>query len=209
MLDRRWNPYVRRHSSLTEKARLLPNDYSLRLHAGWTKNSKMVDIYTHELGGESSHELLAAYGVVPKSIDGKTKILIPRECPNCREPNKPDARFCINSKCGMPLTFDAYEEQKQKEKEKEEQVKARDVTIAKLEWAVIDMQKKDEENRKQMADMQESSFISQQMFVLGLRNLPIAEFKKALWESCKDHVRPDKLKTLIDDIEEIKITKVK
>lgn len=44
MLQKPWNPYIKRHQSLTEKARLLKNDYSLRLHAGWTKNSKMVGL---------------------------------------------------------------------------------------------------------------------------------------------------------------------
>jgi hypothetical protein len=119
MLEKPWNPYMRRHSSLTEKARLLKNDYSLRLHAGWTKNSKMVEIYTHELGGESSNELLAAYGVVPRDVEGKSDLLQPKVCPMCNEPNKPDARFCISVKCGMPLSFDAFEELKVKEQDKE------------------------------------------------------------------------------------------
>jgi hypothetical protein len=120
MLEKPWNPYMRRHSSLTEKARLLKNDYSLRLHARWTKNSKMVEIYTHELGGESSNELLAAYGVVPRDVEGKSELLQPKVCPMCNEPNKPDARFCINVKCGMPLSFDAYQETKEKELHKDE-----------------------------------------------------------------------------------------
>ncbi len=119
MLEKPWNPYIRRHGSLTEKARLLKNDYSLRLHAGWTKNSKMVEIYTHELGGESSSDLLAAYGIIPKSIDGKVEMLQPKICPMCSEPNKLDARFCANSKCGMPLSFDAFEELKQKDEKQE------------------------------------------------------------------------------------------
>jgi hypothetical protein len=135
MLEKPWNPYIRRHSSLTEKARLLKNDYSLRLHAGWTKNSKMVEIYTHELGGESSNELLAAYGVVPRDVEGKSELLQPKVCPMCSEPNKTDARFCINVKCGMPLSFDAYEETKQKEQQKEDMMAKMMAKIEALEQA--------------------------------------------------------------------------
>jgi hypothetical protein len=60
-LQKPFNPYLRRHSSLSEKARLV-SEYTLRQHAGWTKNSDMIEIYTHELGGESSKDLLLAYG---------------------------------------------------------------------------------------------------------------------------------------------------
>lgn len=66
MLEKPWKPYIRRHTSLTEKARYL-NDYSLRLHAGWTKSSKMVEIYTHELRTPIQPILgvLDLYGVSP------------------------------------------------------------------------------------------------------------------------------------------------
>jgi hypothetical protein len=57
-----FNPYLRRQSSLSEKARLV-NEYTLRQHAEWTKNSEMIEIYTHELAGESSEDLLLAYGI--------------------------------------------------------------------------------------------------------------------------------------------------
>lgn len=119
MLQKPWNPYIRRHTSLTEKARIV-TEYTLRLHAGWTKGSDMVSVYTHELGGESSKEILAAYKILPKSdSDVKMDMLRPKVCTNCNEPNKPDARFCANIKCNLPLTFDAYQEAKEKEAKKE------------------------------------------------------------------------------------------
>ena len=72
LLSKPFNPYLRRHSSLSEKARL--NQYTLRQHAGWTKNSDMIEIYTPELGDESSADLLLAYGIdVRKSIIITTK----------------------------------------------------------------------------------------------------------------------------------------
>ena len=60
LLDKPWNPYVRRHSALTEKWKLLKSEQALRMHAGWSKTSKMVEIYTHEFGNESSELLLQA-----------------------------------------------------------------------------------------------------------------------------------------------------
>ncbi|MCI0560845.1 MAG: hypothetical protein MN733_20365 [Nitrososphaera sp.] len=85
MLPKPWHPYLRRHISLTAKARLV-NEYTLRLNAGWTKTSKMVEIYTHELGGESSRAFLEAAGIFAK--EGQVSVLQPKACPNCNEPNK-------------------------------------------------------------------------------------------------------------------------
>jgi hypothetical protein len=81
----------------------------------------MIEIYTHDLGGESSQELLAAYGIIAQA-DPEREMLQPKYCTNCREPNKHDARFCANSRCGMPLTFEAYESMKEKQQEKENDI---------------------------------------------------------------------------------------
>jgi integrase len=65
LLEKPWNPYVRRHTALTEKWKLLRSEQALRMHAGWSKTSKMVESYTHEFGNESSEMLLQAYGILP------------------------------------------------------------------------------------------------------------------------------------------------
>jgi len=80
------------------------------------QNSKMVEIYTHEFGNESSELLLQAYGVIPANAQ-ENNILKPRQCPSCNEPNKPDARYC--GKCKMVLTYDAYNETLEIQKQKE------------------------------------------------------------------------------------------
>ncbi|MGH9975725.1 MAG: hypothetical protein ACRD8Z_07805, partial [Nitrososphaeraceae archaeon] len=116
LLDKPWNPYIRRHTALTEKWKLLKSEQALRMHAGWSKTSKMVEIYTHELGNESSELLLQAFGVIPANIH-ENNILKPRQCLNCNEPNKPDGRFCV--KCKMVLTYDAYNETLEIQKQKE------------------------------------------------------------------------------------------
>lgn len=109
LLKKPWNPYIRRHTALTEKALLL-KDFNLRQHAGWVKSSNMVEIYTHELGGESSEDLLMAYGIDVRDLN-KNKAaselaLQAKACPHCSEPNKSDAKFCLS--CGMVLAIDEY-----------------------------------------------------------------------------------------------------
>jgi integrase len=105
LLQKPWNPYVRRHSALTEKSKFL-KEHILRQHAGWSTGSGMPQKYLHYFGNESSESILEVYGLKPKAeVIDKMK---PKQCPNCSEPNKPDSRFC--SKCRMILSYDAYTE---------------------------------------------------------------------------------------------------
>jgi hypothetical protein len=103
LLKKPWNPYIRRHSALTEKSTIL-KEHVLRQHAGWSGRSQMHLKYLHYFGNESSESLLEAYGIIPK--DQQIEQLKPKQCPNCMEPNKPDSKFC--AKCRMVLTYDAY-----------------------------------------------------------------------------------------------------
>jgi hypothetical protein len=70
LMQKPWNPYIRMHTGLHEKARLL-NEQMLRQHAGWKKTSLMVEIYTHGLGHESSEDLLLVEGIDVKNINNK------------------------------------------------------------------------------------------------------------------------------------------
>jgi integrase len=105
LLKKPWNPYIRRHSALTEKSMILKESV-LRQHAGWAPGSNMHLKYLHYFGNESSESLLEAYGLVDHGI--QIDQLRPRQCPNCNEGNKPDSKFC--AKCRMVLSYDAYEE---------------------------------------------------------------------------------------------------
>lgn len=117
LLKKPWNPYIRRHSAITEKSMIL-KEGTLRQHAGWSPDSKMVLKYVHYYGNESSESLLEAYGLVDKGI--QINQLKPRQCPNCNEDNKPDSKFC--AKCRMVLSYDAYEETLENQKEKEDRL---------------------------------------------------------------------------------------
>ncbi len=114
LLKKPWNPYIRRHSALTEKSTIL-REHTLRQHAGWSPRSNMHMKYLHYFGNESSESLLEAYGIVTRDRK-QSDILRYKQCPNCSEPNRPDSRFC--SKCRMVLMYDAYSETVESEKQK-------------------------------------------------------------------------------------------
>jgi hypothetical protein len=119
LLKKPWNPYIRRHSALTEKSLILKEN-TLRQHAGWSARSQMHLKYIHYFGNESSEGILEAYGIIPKDKQ-PSYALKPKQCPNCNEPNKPDSKFC--AKCRMVLTYDAYNETLENQKEKEDRLK--------------------------------------------------------------------------------------
>src|SRR5215469_3866592 len=118
LLKKPWNPYIRRHSALTEKSAIL-KEHHLRQYAGWSPGSNMHLKYLHYFGNESSEGILTAYGIITKD-NQLSNVLRPKQCPNCNEPNKPDSKFC--AKCRMVLTYDAYSETLEKQQEKESEV---------------------------------------------------------------------------------------
>ena len=117
LLKKPWNPYVRRHSAITEKSMIL-KEHVLRQHCGWTPGSQMHLKYLHYFGNESNESLLEAYGLIDKGI--QINQLRPKQCPNCNEPNKIDSKFCL--KCRMVLTYDAYNETLEQEKEEKSEM---------------------------------------------------------------------------------------
>jgi integrase/recombinase XerD len=119
LLKKPWNPYIRRHSALTEKSAIL-KEHHLRQYAGWSVRSHMQEKYLHYFGNESSEGILTAYGIITKD-NQLSNVLRPKQCPNCNEPNKPDSKFCAN--CRMVLTYDAYNEALESQKEKEDKLK--------------------------------------------------------------------------------------
>jgi integrase len=117
LLRKPWNPYIRRHSALTEKSTIL-KEHILRQYAGWSGRSQMPQKYLHYFGNESSESLLEAYGIITKDKQ-LSNVLKPKQCPNCNEPNKPDSKFC--AKCRMVLSYDAYSETLEKQNEEKSQ----------------------------------------------------------------------------------------
>jgi integrase/recombinase XerD len=70
LLAKPFNPYIRRHSALTEKSTKLKSS-TLNQHAGWSHNSNMSQKYIHSFGNESSESLLEAYGITVREPLGE------------------------------------------------------------------------------------------------------------------------------------------
>ena len=104
LLKKPWNPYIRRHSALTEKSKVLRENI-LKQYAGWSMGSQMHQKYLHYFGNESNESILEAYGLKPREDSGIDKMK-PKQCPNCSELNKIDSKFC--AKCRMVLSYDSY-----------------------------------------------------------------------------------------------------
>jgi integrase/recombinase XerD len=118
LLTKPFNPYIRRHSALTEKSTKLKL-HTLNQHAGWSTNSNMAQKYIHYFGNESSESLHEAYGIVAKD-NIPINTLNPKLCPNCNEGNTQDAKFCAH--CRMVLTYDAYNDTLGEQKRKEDKL---------------------------------------------------------------------------------------
>jgi integrase/recombinase XerD len=140
LLVKPFNPYIRRHTGLTEKSTKLKSS-TLKQYAGWSINSDMAEKYIHYFGNESCESLLEAYGIVVKN-NGSSDILSPKRCPNCNECNTHDAKWC--TKCRMVLTYDAYNETLEKQQEKESEVQ--------------NLQKKYEQDMKAMREEMQNKF---------------------------------------------------
>jgi integrase/recombinase XerD len=137
LLKKPWNPYVRRHSALTMKSKILKESI-LRQHAGWTPGSNMHLKYLHYFGNESNESLLEAYGLIDKSI--QIDQLKSRQCPNCSESCKPDSRFC--ARCHMVLKYDAYEETVQNKKERDDAIATLSDQVMKLMAEIRELKNK-------------------------------------------------------------------
>ena len=140
LLKKPWNPYIRRHSALTEKSTILKESV-LRQHAGWSGSSQMHLKYLHYFGNESNESLLEAYGLIDKGI--QLDQLRPKQCPNCNEPNKLDSKFCAN--CRMILSYEGYSESLERQKEE----KMTQATVNQLSEELFSLRQEIEELKRQ------------------------------------------------------------
>lgn len=128
LLNKPWNPYIRRHSSLTQKSKFL-KEHILRQHAGWSPRSNMHLKYVHYFGNESSESILQEYGILPKD-NQEVDVLRPKQCPNCNESNRPDQKFCV--KCRLMLSYDVYHETMEEQQKKDQKLALLQQTVEEL-----------------------------------------------------------------------------
>ncbi len=74
LLTKPWNLYIFRHTTLTEKSKIL-SEHLLRNHAGWRTTNKMLQGYIHHLGSASSKQLLQTFSLEkPYDLDLENKL---------------------------------------------------------------------------------------------------------------------------------------
>jgi hypothetical protein len=167
LLSKPFNPYIRRHSALTEKSTKLKSN-TLNQHAGWTANSNMAQKYIHYFGNESSESLLEAYGIVTKNnipID----TLNPKICPNCNEGNTQDAKFC--SKCKMIMSFEGYQEALESQSKKEDELQEMKKRFSSME----SMLEKLIAGLSKATDQQQFNTMTETLFSSGVLKIEEAE----------------------------------
>lgn len=188
MLQKAWNPYVFRHSALTEKAQIL-TEANLRNYAGWSSISKMPAVYLHFLGNESCKSLLEARGIIAKD-DGEY-VIQNKLCPHCNEPNKPDSKFC--SACKMVMSYDAYSE-----------------TVSEAEKTKNDVAELKENYQKLMSKMNELADNEEKLSeardrVMVLKSMDAArtkspEVQRELFEQVQSMLGQERTRKIIEDL---------
>ena len=126
LLQKPWNPYIRRHTAATEISKALKDSVLIDQYMGWSHAGNTRQKYQHYYNDDSFDAMLTMMdGLKPISLAAGKTLLKPRLCPNCSETNTPESRFC--AKCKFVLTFDAYNETiADAERAKEEQQKLRE-----------------------------------------------------------------------------------
>jgi len=108
-------PYLRRHEFATENA---PKVSSLVFNQlmGHSSNSKMREVYTHELGSEGNKEFLIMKGILTReeTLSPSQIRRTPKYCPMCNEPNEQNAKFCF--KCNFVVSQEGFWETREEEK---------------------------------------------------------------------------------------------
>lgn len=104
-LKKKINPHWFRHSGLDWLSRYYHfNERDLKLRGGWSKNSKMPQVYLHYGEDEVNNRYLEHKGIKQQNgLTNQEKELKPIECPRCGKVNSPDSRYC---NCGQILDID-------------------------------------------------------------------------------------------------------
>ena len=112
LLQKKWNPYIRRHTTATEVSKVLKDPVLIDQYMGWSHKGNTRQKYQHYYNDDAYEGMLVNMDGLPlpdkRQKDKMKALLKPRMCPNCNESNKPESKFC--GKCTFALTFDAFQE---------------------------------------------------------------------------------------------------
>jgi ribosomal protein S19 len=171
---KRWHPYIMRHSSLDMFADdPNVNDHSLRRHAGWSKRSDMVEIYTSRRGS-SIDNVMMALGV--KLKNGKQKLseelkekMVGLVCPFCLISNIPGTQLCIS--CHKPVSLVSMNKLMEEAKEKEKKLELMQQDQQRMWDNMTVMQNMMDSILKQMQGVpqEKNSFPESKNIIIGLK----------------------------------------
>ncbi|MBR9677471.1 site-specific integrase [Candidatus Woesearchaeota archaeon] len=92
-IKKRYNPHLFRHSRLTYLSQFF-SDQQLKIYAGWSKSSTMVEVYSHLTCKEINEKLAEINGVkIKNKVEENEK---PMTCPKCYAPNNKNAQTCYS-----------------------------------------------------------------------------------------------------------------
>ena len=153
LLLKPWNPYVIRHSTVTEylvRKRRLSGNHANQWF-GWKKESNMAARYEHFYGNEAEELLAESFGLKPEIKKESLPELRVCSNVNCKELNNPDVPFC--RKCRGPLTIAGNMEEVNEREGKithlEERMKTWENVAEKMK-VYLDKRKKQEERQRRL-----------------------------------------------------------
>jgi len=116
-VGKRIYPHLFRHTKATRLLSRMSETLTSK-YLGWVLGSKMVKVYAHLADEDVDNAILEMHGIRQK--EGSVDLEV-RQCPRCTFVNPAENRFC--SRCGLPLTQEAFQEVEEYEKRKMEVVK--------------------------------------------------------------------------------------
>lgn len=111
VINKPCNPHAIRHARLTDLARKGFTEMELRIFGGWSRSSRMPEVYIHLSGADVERKVLKVAGLLEEdeTEDGLRAL----KCPRCHKLNPPDARQCLS--CSLILDEKLAMEQVQAE----------------------------------------------------------------------------------------------
>ena len=111
-ITRRIHPHLFRHSYVTRMVDKNLSESALKDQVGWTKGSRMIEVYEHLSIKQKDEAILRASGIAFEEKDDDN--LLPVVCQRCGKKNPSNAKTCFN--CWMPLTVEEAINEIEKEK---------------------------------------------------------------------------------------------
>jgi site-specific recombinase XerD len=141
------NPHAIRHARLTDLAREGLSEMDLRIVAGWSRSSSMVEVYIHLSGSDVEKKILRSEGIIIDEDGNPDKSMQPVKCPRCKVMNAPGTKFCAS--CFMQLHETAFlEVQSTSERITDLMIQNPDDMLKILQMLQAETQKKERSGKK-------------------------------------------------------------